>query len=92
MMYQVVLCPFCSVFFPCKNIYLVGKLKKKIDFHNKISALSTKNSLMHLNVDLNIYIFQPHPPHPKNGQTPDYKYQLCLVYKTFPEEGQETQT
>lgn len=32
------------------------------------------------------------PLYPKNGQTSDYKHQLCLVYKTFPEKGQETKT
>lgn len=64
------LCSFCPILFPCKNIHLVHKIKKKIDFHNKISALSTNNPPANFSVVLNIYIFYPRPPSPLEWANP----------------------
>lgn len=70
-----------TLFYFYVKIYVWYTRLKKIDFHNKISALSTKNSLVHFNVAPNIYIFYPHPlPTPKMGK-PQTINIICVRYR-----------
>lgn len=70
MTYWMVCVHFVPFYFHVKIYIWYIRLKKKIDFHNKISALSTNNPPVNFSVVLNIYIFYPHPPSPLEWANP----------------------